>query len=407
MRDWGPEPNHPIIPFSRYQVPPEWVGISQSVSRQDAKAQRKSRSPKLLCDSLCPSSVFICGYCLFWFPEFVFRILLTIQTLTHQRDLLLKLIVTGHLGFIGSAFCHLFNKTYDITGIDFLGWGALERNLAPNVNDVRADISDADAMRKIFDEVKPDAVVNFAAESHVDRSNDDDLSFWQSNVLGARIIANQATRLKIRMVHVSTDEVYGDALEESKPWTENSPIRPRNPYSVTKAAAEMMLKVYAESAKHNLDLVITRGANTIGPRQFPEKAVPKAVWCFTHDKPFPLFRTPARRMWTYVDDHAMGIEAALRKGKKGEIYNLAPSNASEAMTEQVIERVRALVGKGEIQKVDDRDNYDLRYWMDASKAKKELSWEARFELDETVKKTVDWYRENSEWMQEAILQGRK
>lgn len=313
-----------------------------------------------------------------------------------------RIIVTGHLGFIGSAFCELFREKYEIVGVDFAGWGSMQSNLFPGIEDVRADISESAAVRSIVNRVKPDAIVNFAAESHVDRSNEDDSSFWKSNVFGARNLGQEAGRLGIRMVHVSTDEVYGDASSSSDAWTEESPVAPKNPYAVTKAAAEMLLRVYAESSKTNLDLVITRGANTIGPRQFPEKAVPKAIWCFTNDLPFPLYRTPARRMWLHVHDHAAGIEAALRKGKSGEIYNMAPMSNSEEITEVVIERVRDIVGKGTITKVDDRDNYDLRYWMKADKAMSELGWKAEHSLDETINDTVQWYLSNGEWMKDAF-----
>ena len=144
----------------------------------------------------------------------------------------------------------------------------------------------------------------------------DDACFWKSNLLGARNLALEASRFGIRLVQVSTDEVYGDARLNTEPWTEASPIAPKNLYAVTKAAAEMLLCVYSESEEHKLDVVITRGANTIGPRQFPEKAVPRAVSCFLEDRPFPLFRTPARRMWMHVDDHVAGVEAALLRGTK-------------------------------------------------------------------------------------------
>ena len=312
-----------------------------------------------------------------------------------------RLLVTGHLGFIASAFCANFRDHYEIVGVDFAGWGAMEQNLASGVRDIRADISDADRVHSIVAEVRPDAILNFAAESHVDRSNEDDSGFWRSNVFGARNLALEASRLGIRMVHVSTDEVYGDATSSAEPWTEESPIAPKNPYAVTKASAEMLLKVY--SLSRALDVVFTRGANTIGPRQFPEKAVPKAVFCFTKGHPFPLFRTPARRMWMHVDDHAAGIEAALRRGERGEVYNLAPAAASEAVTEDIIERVRLLVGKGQIDKVEDRKSYDLRYWMDASKARKVLSWEPKYDLDQTMRSTVAWYLENPSWLEGANL----
>lgn len=311
----------------------------------------------------------------------------------------MKLLVTGHLGFIASAFCEIFRDRYEIAGIDFAGWGSMEENLMPGVRDIHADIADDNRIRAIVEAVKPDAIVNFAAESHVDRANEDDACFWKSNVLGARNLGLEACRLGIRLVQVSTDEIYGDANANAEPWTENSPPAPKNAYAVTKAAAEMLLHVYCESRE--LDLVITRGANTIGPRQFPEKAVPKAVYCFLKDRPFPLFRTPAKRMWMHVYDHAAGIEAALRRGRKGEIYNVAPAPASEAVTEDVIEQVRRLVGRGTIEQVDDRKSYDLRYWMDASKAKKELDWEAQYDFNQTLHSTVAWYLENQDWLEAA------
>lgn len=314
-----------------------------------------------------------------------------------------KIIVTGHLGFIASAFCHMYKNKYEITGVDFNGHGSMIENLVDGVKDIRADISDTDQMKSLFEEIKPDAIINFAAESHVDRANENDLGFWKSNVLGARNLALLACENNIRMVHVSTDEVYGDAEENNEPWTENSRISPKNAYAVTKTAAEMMLQAYCNSSKHNLDVVITRGANTIGPRQFPEKAVPKAIWCFNTEQPFPLFRTPAKRMWMYVDDHVTGIEAALRLGKKGETYNLAPGFDSEAITEVVIEKIRSIIGKGIINKVDDRDNYDLRYWMHAEKAKNDLKWEAQYDLQKTLSSTVNWYMDNMDWLKKANM----
>jgi dTDP-glucose 4,6-dehydratase len=313
-----------------------------------------------------------------------------------------KLLVTGHLGFIASTFCEIFRDRYQIVGVDFAGWGSMEENLVSGIEDIRADIADGGRIRALVDEVRPDAMVNFAAESHVDRANQDDACFWRSNVLGARNLALEASRRGIRLVHVSTDEVYGDAKGSTEPWTEASPIAPKNPYAVTKTAAEMLLRVYCESNKYGLDAVITRGANTIGPRQFPEKAVPKAVWCFTKGRPFPLFRTPARRMWMYVEDHVNGVEAALRRGKRGEIYNLAPTPKSEAVTEEVVERIRELVGAGQIDKVNDRDNYDLRYWMDASKARESLGWEPRYDLSQTISSTVSWYLANPGWLEQAM-----
>jgi dTDP-glucose 4,6-dehydratase len=311
-----------------------------------------------------------------------------------------RLLVTGHLGFIASEFCAVYRNRYEIAGVDFGGWGSMEENLVSGVKDIRADIADAARVRSIVDDVQPDAIVNFAAESHVDRANEDDSCFWRSNVLGARNLALEAMRKGIRLVHVSTDEVYGDATMSSEPWTERSPIAPKNPYAVTKAAAEMLLHVYSES-RRGLNVVITRGANTVGPRQFPEKAIPKAVSCFIQGRPFPLYATPARRMWMHVSDHASGVEAALQRGARGEVYNLAPPFASEAQTSEVIERILRLVGQGTIETVEDREHYDLRYWMDASKAKDCLGWEAKYGLEETIESTVDWYLANPSWLRTA------
>jgi len=310
------------------------------------------------------------------------------------------LLVTGHLGFIGSGFCALYAKDYRIVGVDYAGAGSMPENLAPNVEDVRADIGDEPAMTALIDRVQPHAIVNFAAESHVDRSIGGDLQFWKSNVLGARVLALAALRNKIRMLHVSTDEVYGDARDAAQAWREESPMLPINPYAVTKAAAEHLLRSYAHT--HGLDVVITRGANTIGPRQFPEKAVPKAVMSFTSGAPFPLFRSPARRMWMYVDDHARGIHLALTKGRAGETYNLPPAADNEAFTHDVIERVKQQVGRGEIRLVEDRKAYDLRYWMNGDKALAELGFVPEFDLGKTIARTVNWYLENPRWLAAAL-----
>jgi dTDP-glucose 4,6-dehydratase len=205
------------------------------------------------------------------------------------------------------------------------------------------------------------------------------------------------------MVQVSTDEVHGHLAVNADPCTEASALAPRNAYAVTKAAAEMLLRVYAESRRYQLKLVITRGANTIGPRQFPEKAVPKAVDCFRRGAKFPLFRTPARRMWLYVDDHVAGVEAALLHGQSGEIYNLAPPLRSERATEEVIRRVCSLMDADPrlIELVPDRDNYDLRYFMSAAKAREALGWEAQYDFDRALKTTVEWYLANPDWLAEA------
>lgn len=277
----------------------------------------------------------------------------------------------------------------------------MEENLVAGVRDFRQDIADSPGVRDIFNRVNPQAVINFAAETHVDRSLVDDSPFWQSNLTGARVLAEEVLQREIRLVQVSTDEVYGDGARCPDPWTENAPLNPGNPYAVTKAAADMILSVYSRRSDHPLDVVITRGTNTIGPRQFPEKAVPKAIWCFLNGHPFPLFQSPARRMWISVYDHARGVEAALRRGKRGQIYHLAPDIRNEVYTHQIIESVREMLGMGEITQVPDRQGYDLRYRLDSTKTRRELGWKPRWELEDTLRETVDWYLQNRTWLEKA------
>jgi dTDP-glucose 4,6-dehydratase len=277
----------------------------------------------------------------------------------------------------------------------------MEENLIPGVKDFQQDVAERHGVGKILDGLNPEAIINFAAETHVDRSLEDDAPFWRSNVMGARILAEEAARRGIRLVQVSTDEVYGDGVLCPDPWPENAPLNPGNPYAVTKAAADMMLSVYARRRDHPLDVVITRGTNTIGPRQFPEKALPKAIWCFLNDRPFPLFQTPARRIWMSVYDHARGVEAALQRGIQGQIYHLVPEPECEEYTQRVIESVQEMLGKGEISLVPDRQQYDLRYRLDSTKTRLDLGWQPRWRLEDTLRETVDWYLENRDWLEKA------
>lgn len=309
------------------------------------------------------------------------------------------LLVTGHLGFIGTNFCRLYSSDFKIVGIDYRGYGAMAENLQRGVTDLTVDLANEERVRTALSHFHIDGIIHFAAESHVDRSINDDTPFWRSNVFGSRTIAKIALERKIRVLHVSTDEVYGDALESKSAWVETSPSQPVNPYAITKAAAEWLM--LSQRRMNSLDVVITRGANTIGPYQFPEKAVPKAVYSFMKGVNFPLFKTPARRMWLDVDDHCSGIMAAYQKGVSGEVYNIAPDQANEVQTSDVIEFVQSQMGKGKIDLVEDRKAYDLRYWMDAAKAKSQLGWEPKSHWRDSIKKTINWYCENSEWLESA------
>lgn len=314
------------------------------------------------------------------------------------------LLVTGCAGFIGSEFCRQNLKNYNIIGIDKMTPAAHPDNVPVGVEMIRADISDESMMTRIlqrFPQIR--GIVNFAAESHVDASLHDDSPFWQSNVLGVRVLAKLALSHQIRMVQVSTDEVYG-STEDEQFFLETSELRPRNPYAASKASAELLLHSYFHS--YGLDVVITRGSNTIGPRQSPDKAVPKAIDSFLSGRSFPLFRTPARRLWMDVADHAEGVRIVLEQGRAGECYNIAPSADNECLTSELIMRVQRLLGRGEMTLVEDRAGYDLRYLISAKKMQQEFGWQAQIRLDDSISKTVAWYQAHTSWLRSHALGSR-
>jgi len=310
------------------------------------------------------------------------------------------LLVTGCSGFIGSNFCHLYGRKFRIIGVDALTHGSHPKNLSDSISFHQIDLRSEEALHQLFqlfkDQSGIDGIINFAAESHVDHSLADDSPFWSTNVLGPRNLAKIALRSKIRMLQVSTDEVYGSS-NGSVPFTEEDRLNPRNPYAASKASAELLLNSYREA--YGLDVVMTRGSNTLGPRQSPEKLVPKAILHFIKGSPFPLFRTPARRMWLSVQDHCRGVLAAFEKGKSGQVYNLSPKESEEFETSDVVERLRSLVGKGEIKLVDDRPGYDLRYLISSRKAREDLGWAPEENFNETLKNTARWYLNNTDWIE--------
>ncbi|NOZ87299.1 MAG: dTDP-glucose 4,6-dehydratase [Deltaproteobacteria bacterium] len=323
----------------------------------------------------------------------------------------MKLLVTGGCGFIGSNFVRLIlteHPQWQLTNVDLLTYAGNRERLADvegnrNYFFERIDIADKDRMEDVFARTRPDAVVHIAAETHVDRSIMDSAPFLHSNVIGTQVILDACTRHKVnKMVHVSTDEVYGPAGPEES-FDENAPLKPRNPYSATKAAADHL--VMAHHLVNGLNVVITRSTNNYGPHQHPEKLLPLVITNCMENQPLPVYGDGMQqRDWLYVEDHCRGILAALEKGKAGEVYNL--SAGCERPNLDIIKAVCRTLGKGEdkIRFVKDRPSHDRRYSLDSSKAENELGFKPGPPIEERLGQLVGWYEQNRQWW-ESIKAG--
>ncbi len=324
----------------------------------------------------------------------------------------MKLLVTGGLGFIGSNFCKYMLKRhpdFELINVDKIGIGANPANLRDIENDKRytflkGDITNPRLVEKSLRDV--DAVVNIAAETHVDRSIADPYLFLKNNTIGTFTIleAMRKHNKKIRLVQISTDEVYGQALEGS--FTENTPANPSNPYSASKAAADMFVLSYHKT--YNLNVSITRCTNNFGPYQLPEKLIPKTIIRALRNLPIPIYGSGANiRDWIYVQDHCEAVDAVLKDGKAGEIYNISAGN--EIPNIEIAKKILAVLQKPEslITFVEDRPGHDVRYSLDSTKARSTLGWQPKFSFNESLESTVQWYVENEHWWNplatEAIL----
>jgi dTDP-glucose 4,6-dehydratase len=314
----------------------------------------------------------------------------------------MKLLVTGGLGFIGSNFCrHVLAECPDceLINVDKIGIGANPANLHDVENDkrytfIKGDVCNPQLMNRLVHQV--DAVVNIAAETHVDRSIVDPNMFLQNNTLGTFTILEAIRRHnhKARLLQVSTDEVYGEALEGS--FTENDAPKPSNPYSASKAAADMFVLAYHKT--FGLNASITRCTNNFGPYQLPEKLIPKTVIRALRDLPIPIYGKGTNiRDWIYVQDHCEALRLVLEKGKAGEIYNISAGN--EVPNIEIAKRVIAFLNKPEslITFVEDRPGHDTRYSLDSSKTQKELGWKPKFTFEGSLESTVKWYLDNEHW----------
>ena len=324
----------------------------------------------------------------------------------------MNIIVTGGAGFIGGNFCHYMTGKYPedtIICIDKLTYAGNMETLAPimdkpNFKFYKADITDRDIIYRIFEDEKPDIVVNFAAESHVDRSITDPEIFLRTNIIGTSVMLDACRKYGIQRYHqVSTDEVYGD-LPLDRPdlfFTETTPIHTSSPYSASKASADLLVQAYTRTYK--LPCTISRCSNNYGPYHFPEKLIPLIIANAENDKKIPVYGTGENvRDWLYVVDHCIAIDLIIRKGTPGEIYNIGGHN--EKTNLEVVKTVIAELGKSEdlITYVTDRAGHDRRYAIDPTKIHNELGWLPTTTFDEGIKKTIKWYMENREWWENII-----
>jgi|TARA_Y100000996_G_scaffold141843_2_gene108550 dTDP-glucose 4,6-dehydratase len=312
---------------------------------------------------------------------------------------MLKLLVTGGLGFIGSNFIKkilIEKKDIQIVNVDAELEGSNLKNTSEiqdsqNYEFVKGNITNKNLMDKVIE--KCDAVVNFAAESFVDRSILDANPFLVSNIRGAYTILDIITKQKKRMIQISTDEVFGSLSKETA--TENSKFNPSSPYAATKASAELLVNSY--SITHNSDVIITRCTNNYGPHQFPEKLIPKIILLANQDKKIPIYGNGKNiRDWIHVDDHCEAVFSVLNNGKKGESYNISANNEIDNLT--IVKKILEIMGKKEdlIEFVEDRPGHDFRYSMSSKKISKELNWKTKYTFDKGLEDTINWYLNNLE-----------
>ena len=326
----------------------------------------------------------------------------------------MKIIVTGGAGFIGSNFVfHMLNKhpDYDIICLDKLTYAGNLSTLAsvmdnPHFKFVKLDICDRESVYKLFEEEHPDIVVNFAAESHVDRSIENPEIFLQTNIIGTATLMDACRKYGIKRYHqVSTDEVYGD-LPLDRPdlfFTENTPIHTSSPYSSSKAGADLLVLAYHRT--YGLPVTISRCSNSYGPYHFPEKLIPLMIINALHDKPLPVYGEGKNvRDWLYVEDHCKAIDLIIHKGKVGEVYNVGGHN--EKTNIEIVKIICKELGKPEslITHVEDRKGHDMRYAIDPTKIHNELGWLPETKFEDGIKKTIKWYLDNKEWW-ESIISG--
>ncbi|MGE4589803.1 MAG: dTDP-glucose 4,6-dehydratase [Acidaminococcaceae bacterium] len=324
----------------------------------------------------------------------------------------MKIVVTGGAGFIGGNFVHhmLANHQEDeIICFDALTYAGNMETLAdalknPHFKFVKGDIADREAVYTLFENDKPDVIVNFAAESHVDRSITNPELFLQTNIIGTSVLLDACRKYGIKRYHqVSTDEVYGDLPLDKTDlfFTEQTPLHTSSPYSASKASADLLVQAYHRTFK--VPVTISRCSNNYGPYHFPEKLIPLMIVNAMHDKQLPVYGKGENvRDWLYVEDHCSAIDLIIRKGTVGEVYNIGGHN--EKTNLEVVKTIVHELGKSEdlIKYVTDRPGHDMRYAIDPTKIHDELGWEPTTQFADGIKKTIEWYKNNKQWWERII-----
>jgi len=316
----------------------------------------------------------------------------------------MRILVTGAAGFIGSNFVrrvhdHSLHGISSVIALDSLTYAGVIENINSVLTNekfsfVQGDIRDSELVSGLLGDV--DAIINFAAESHVDRSIQSSAEFVSTNVAGVQVLldAVRSSGRKIRFVQVSTDEVYGSIDEGS--WDENCPLLPNSPYSASKAGGELLARSYHQT--HGLDVVTTRCSNNYGPYHFPEKLIPLFITNLLEGKKVPVYGNGKNvRDWLHVDDHCRGIYSVLMNGRSGEVYNIG--GGRELNNIEITHLILEAMGTDEssIEYVEDRKGHDLRYSVDWTKINHELGYEPQINFEDGLRETIDWYRNNSEW----------
>lgn len=324
----------------------------------------------------------------------------------------MKYIITGGAGFIGSNYLHYVVNKYKedfFICLDALTYAGNYNNIKDlegkeNYKFVKGNITDRSFVYKLFEEEKPDYIINFAAESHVDNSIKDPEIFLRTNIIGTEVLMDACLKYGIKRYHqVSTDEVYGD-LPLDKPelkFTENTPIHTSSPYSTSKASADLLVMAYHRT--YGLPVTISRCSNNYGPYQFPEKLIPKVISNALQNKKIPVYGTGKNvRDWIHVHDHNVGVDLIVRNGKDGEVYNLGGHSERDNLT--IVKTILKEMGKSEdlIEFVEDRKGHDLRYAIDSNKVEKELGWKREYSFEEGIKETINWYLNNEEWIKNIL-----
>lgn len=334
----------------------------------------------------------------------------------------MTILVTGVAGFIGSNFVYYYLRKYrdrKIIGLDKLTYAGNLDNLSKLSEEekkrfifIKGDINDRKLLEEIYSKYEIDGIINFAAESHVDRSIHDPGIFVKTNVLGTQTLLHvfkehYDERKKQKFLHISTDEVYG-ALGPTGYFTEETPLDPHSPYSASKASSDLIVKAYHDT--YGLNTNITRCSNNYGPYQFPEKLIPLMIHNALNHKELPVYGDGKQiRDWLYVEDHCKAIELVFERGRSGEVYNIGGHNEKEniEIVKIIIEYLQEKtkdekINEGLIKHVKDRLGHDRRYAIDPTKIKEELGWEPETKFEEGIKRTIDWYLENKEWMDKVI-----